>query len=184
MMRIGTANTIPPDQEFGTGPETASVKTVLAHGLALSDGQIGDRLAGVVAVPDGVARIRMRIIHLTGSPASVTLSAFGTAEAMVTDNLAPFELRIPTTTNRRMYSALLGIPATAQTTWYGSAGHVIKQTSTDLDVFIRLHGKGPLPRPLPRTNAAARRTKACRSQRSGCSHATPAGERTPRSSHH
>ena len=143
-MRIGVAKTIPPSQQFGSGPRPTSVGTVLDDGLAASDGRIGNRLAGVVAVPDGVARVRLRVTGVDRAPDGVTPAAFGTADTAVAHNLAPFELPIPRIFDRRVRGTeLMGLSATAHATWVDADGKVIRQTTTPLDVMLRLHGNAP-----------------------------------------
>jgi hypothetical protein len=143
---IGSARTIPPSSDTGTGPQPASVDTVLAHGLAITDGNPGKKLVDcVVAVPDGVARITLTPIRLTHSPVSVNPSRFGTATATVRDNIAAFQLPIPTVANRHALTGEFGVPAVAQAVWFDASGNVVKRTTTTLDLFITVSGEGPLP---------------------------------------
>lgn len=145
-MWIGSKSTIPPSSEIGTGPRPTSVGTLRAHGLALTNNARGEHLMdGVLLVPDGVARISVRLIRIIGSPASVDPTEFGAATATVHDNIGAFQLSIPTARNRRAFSGMFGTSAVAQTTWFDASGNVIKHTTTNLDVLIKVIGKGPMP---------------------------------------
>ncbi|HLJ67344.1 MAG TPA: hypothetical protein VKX16_08290 [Chloroflexota bacterium] len=62
---------------------------------------------------------------------------FGTASALVHDNVAPFELRIPTVTARDVLSTMTaGFGAVARATWFDASGHVIRVTTTSFDLFV------------------------------------------------
>jgi len=166
-MWIGTKPTIPPSSDIGTGPRPTSVDTVRAHGLALADGVRGTNLMdGVLLVPDGVARITLRPIRIIQAPVKIDPSRFGTATATVHDNLAAFQLSIPTAASRRTFlgTGMFGTSAVAQTTWFDASSNVIKHTTTNLDVLIKVVGKGPLPRrPL-----GALRRQFCRQNPHAC----------------
>lgn len=146
VLRIGSAATIPPSSESGTGPRPTSIDTIRAHGLALTNNVRGnDTLDGVVLVPDGVAKITLRVIRIIKAPVTVDPNQFGTATAPVHDNIAAFQLPIPTATSRHAFSSLFGTAAVAQVTWYGTAGNVIKHTTTSLDVLIKVSGTKSRP---------------------------------------
>jgi hypothetical protein len=138
---VGSAATIPPSEELGTGPRPASVSTVLAHGLALTDDGHGTHVIGVVVVPDGVARITLRPIRLIAPPVPVNPNRFGAVSATVHHNIAVFQLPIPTVASRRAYSGQFGVPAVAQTIWFDAAGNMLKRTTTNLDVMVTVLGK-------------------------------------------
>jgi hypothetical protein len=138
---IGNKPTIPPSSHIGTGPRPTSVETVRAHGLALAGNVRGkDLMDGVLLVPDGVARITLRPIRVIKAPVRVDPSRFGTATATVHDNIAEFQLTIPTVAGRNFVSSMLGTSAVVQATWFDAGGNVIKHTTTNLDVFIRFRG--------------------------------------------
>lgn len=128
---IGSRPTIPPSSNVGTGPRPTGLGTIRAHGLALTDNARGNaRMDGVILVPDGVARITLHPTRLNDDPVNIDPSQFGTATATVHDNVAAFQLPIPTaTTSRSAVSGLLGASAVAQTTWLDASGHVIKHTN-------------------------------------------------------
>jgi hypothetical protein len=139
---IGSKPTIPPSSDEGTGPPPASIDTVRDHGLALADNvRGGSLLDGVVLVPDGVARVTLRVLRVIRSPVSVSPSEFGTATAAVRDNIAAFQLSIPTAPSRTSSTGLFGTSALAQATWFDASGKVIKHTTTNLDVLIKVERK-------------------------------------------
>lgn len=153
---IGTKPTIPPSSEDGTGPQLTSVETFRAHGLALTNHVRGtNRMDGVFLVPDGVAKVTLRVSRVSESPVKVNPSQFGTATATVHDNLAAFQLTLPTASPvRRGVGGTFGIPGVAQTTWFDVRGTVIKHTTTNLDVLIKVRGTRTLPSP-PRRHRRA-----------------------------
>jgi hypothetical protein len=138
---LGSASTIPPSSEDGTGP--TAVPSLLAHGLALADARRNNTvIEGVVVVPDRVAKVTVRPIRLLRTPVQVDASTFGAATAAVRDNVAAFELRLPTVHSPRFRgSDLFGSGAQAEVTWFDASGKVIKRTTMDLDVFIRVVGR-------------------------------------------
>jgi hypothetical protein len=144
---IGTKPTIPPSSEDGTGPQLTSIDTIRAHGLAVADNGRGSNLLdGVVLVPDGVARVELRVIRVIRSPVRVSPSEFGTATAAVRDNIAALQLSIPTARSRNAVSGLFGTSAVAQATWFDASGKVIRHTTTNFDVLIKVKGKRVFPR--------------------------------------
>lgn len=152
---IGTKPTIPPSSEDGTGPQLTSIETIRSHGLALAENARGQHLIdGVLLVPDGVARITLRLTRVIRTPVGVDPSQFGSATATVHDNIAPFQLSIPTViptgAGRDTVSGMFGTSAVAQTTWFDSSGNVIKHTTTDLDVLIKVVGTKAFPGRPPR----------------------------------
>lgn len=157
---IGTKRTIPPSSDIGSGPRPTSVDTIRAHGLALADNAPGQNLIdGVILVPDGVARITLRLIRVIHAPLSIDPNQFGTATATVHDNIAAFQLSIPAATSRNTLSGMFGTSAIAETTWFDASGNVIKHTTTNLDVLIKVVGKRAAP---PRGSIPHdRRTQFC-----------------------
>ncbi|MGH2882253.1 MAG: hypothetical protein ACRDPA_06050, partial [Solirubrobacteraceae bacterium] len=153
---IGTQATIPPSSLSGTGPRPTSVGTVLAHGLALADVVHGtNTMDGVIAVPDGVASVKLgpfvSLPHET--PPSVGTKALNAAlaaiqtSATVHDNIGAFQLPMPVVTSRRRLPhppgappgfALFGIGTKAQDAWLNSHGQVIKRTTTEVDLIVRV----------------------------------------------
>ncbi len=164
---VGSAPTIPPSEELGTGPRPANVSTVLAHGLALADDGRGTHVIGVMVVPDGVARITLRPIRLIAPPVAVNLKRFGAVSATVDHNIAAFQLPIPTVASQRAYSGQFGVPAVAQAIWFDAGGNMLKRTTTSLDVMVTVVGKrSPGPRhPRP---AHHRQSVFCRQNPHAC----------------
>ena len=148
---IGSKPTIPPSSDIATGPPVASIDTVRDHGLAVTDNVRGqDLLDGVLLVPDGVARVTLRVTRVIQPPLRVTLSEFGTATATVHDNIAAFQLAIGAATSRDGVSGEFGTSVIAQETWLDASGNVLKRTTTTFDVVINVKGKTASPR-SPRT---------------------------------
>jgi hypothetical protein len=158
-LRIGTARTIPPSSLSGTGPQPASVGTVLAHGLAIADLVRGtDLMDAAVAVPDGVASIRLGPFAIArhATPFGVSTKALSAAlaavhgSATVHDNIGAFQLVIPVVTSHRTPAGppgaqrgfvLFGMPTTAQAAWVDARGHIVKRTTTSIDLFVRVQSK-------------------------------------------
>lgn len=156
---IGTQATIPPSSLSGTGPRPTSVGTVLAHGLALADVVQGtDTMDGVIAVPDGVASVKLGpFVSLpNAAPPGVSTKALNAAlaaiqaSATVHDNVGAFRLVIPVVTTSRSLArppgaprgfALFGMGTKAQDAWFNSNGQIIKRTTTEVDVIVRVEVK-------------------------------------------
>jgi len=136
-MRIGTAAHY---QQVGSWPIPTSVGTLLAHGLSLSSDPIaGNKFESLLVVPDGVAKVTLRPIRLIYPPAPISAASFGTATATVADNVAELRLAIPTAINQHAHANFRGLPAIAEDTWYGASGQVVRQTTTRIDLLIRVH---------------------------------------------
>ena len=146
-MWIGSKPTIPPSSGIDTGPRPTSVDTIRADGLTLADNVRGENLMdGVMLVPDGVARITLRPIRLTRAPVMIAPSRFGTATGTVHDNIAAFQLSIPTVIRRNAFSSTFITTAIAHATWFDASGNVIKHTTTNLPVAFKVLGHRPRPR--------------------------------------
>ncbi|MGH2883673.1 MAG: hypothetical protein ACRDPA_13410, partial [Solirubrobacteraceae bacterium] len=152
-MWIGTTPTIPPSSLIGTGPPPASLGTLLAHGLALADVAPGKRLLDAVyVVPDGITSVQLGPFvstpHETPPGVSKTAlnAALGAIHASTTvhDNIGPLQLAMPVVTSRTATGpgpARDGIGTKAQAVWFNSQGHVIKRTTTEVDVIVRVEPK-------------------------------------------
>jgi len=140
VMWIGSARTIPPASEVGTGP--VAVGDLLRSGAALTDGTRNPPVIdGVMAVPDGVAKVTVRPIRVLRTPVALDPNRFGIATTTVHDNLAAFLLRRPTVQSADASgSKLFGANGVAEVTWFDAAGKVIKRTTTNLDLFARVLG--------------------------------------------
>jgi hypothetical protein len=134
----------------GTGPRPTSVADVQAHGLAISNAvPVNGSAEGVIVVPDGVAKVTLTPIRLISPPAALDPLLIGTTTTTVHENVAPFKFSIPAAINRRMWSNVYGVPAVAKAIWFDANGNVIRQTTTHLDLFVNVLGKGPVPTPRP-----------------------------------
>ncbi len=133
---IGPKSTIPPSSDQGTGPRPTRAGVIRSHGLALASSAGGNLLDGVVLVPDGVAKVTLRVSRVIDPPVKVNPSQFGTATAAVHDNIAAFQLTLPHVTVKKGLSGMFGTPGVLQTTWFDARGNFIKHTTTHLDVVI------------------------------------------------
>ena len=150
---IGSAPTIPPSSLIGTGPPPTSLGTLLAHGLALADVAPGKRaLDAVYVVPDGVTSVKLGpfVIVPHQSPPGISTKALNAAlgaiqaSATVDENIGALRFPMPVVTSRAATGpgpALDGIGTKAQATWINSHGQVIKQTTTKVDLIIRVEPK-------------------------------------------
>jgi hypothetical protein len=145
-MWIGDARTAPPASYVGTGLEPSGAATVREHGVALSD---PTRAKAVILVPDGVASVSVQPIRLTPphiapgyqQPPPVRPSDFASMTAGVHDNVAAFELKVPTITdpNARSRTTFFFV-AEVRTTWFDNRGRVIRQTTNELDLAVAVRG--------------------------------------------
>ena len=142
---IGPKSTIPPSSDQGTGPRPTRAGVIRSHGLALASSAGGNLLDGVVLVPDGVAKVTLRVSRVIDPPVKVNPSQFGTATAAVHDNIAAFQLTLPHVTVKKGLSGMFGTPGVLQTTWFDARGNVIKHTTTHLDVVITVKGNRAFP---------------------------------------
>lgn len=155
---IGNSRTIPPSHEVGTGPRPTSLATLLDHGLAIADTRGGSEVNNaVVLVPDGVAAIEIGPFT-PGPNASLPGVSAHTLEHVVAaihangrvhDNIAALQIAIPIVTSRHLPPgprgnsppSLFGIATTAQDTWFDASGHVMRRTTTALDLIVRVQVK-------------------------------------------
>jgi hypothetical protein len=146
-MWIGSAPTAPPASYTATGLRPYSAATVRTHGIALSD---PTRAKAIVLVPDGVASITLQPIRLTPpriapgfqKPPAVRPSDFASVTAAVHNNVAPFELKIPTITDRHARTKMTYLfVAVARATWFDGKGRVIRQTTNELDLPVAVQGR-------------------------------------------
>lgn len=142
----------------GTGPRPATAGSVLAHGLSLTVPLTRAMTRVAVLVPNGVARIALARFRPVSSavrapwfaggapwvPARVDAALAGlTAAAQVRHNLAALEILAPTVTMPAGSSTsggqLVGFrfAATADETWLDAAGHVVRRTTTAIDLRVR-----------------------------------------------
>jgi hypothetical protein len=131
--------------QSGTGPEPTRLATVISHGLAISDAQMTPRqrvVFGAVVVPDGVAKVTLEPIRIVSPPARLDPHQFGTITTQVHQNVASFQVPVPTVTNPQKQSALYGVAVIARATWFDRRGRIIDRTTTQLYLSINLRGKG------------------------------------------
>lgn len=150
---IGTASTIPPSSLIGTGPPPWRLGTLLAHGLALADAAPGKRvLDAVYVVPDGVTSVQLGpfVSVPRETPPGVSTKALKAAlgaiqaSATVHDNIAAFQLAMPVVTSRAATGpgpAMDGIGTKAHAVWFNSHGQVIKRTTAEVDLIVRVEPK-------------------------------------------
>jgi hypothetical protein len=152
----------------GTGPQPTSVGTLQAHGLTLTDASpVSGLVEGVIVVPDGVAKVTLKPVRFISQTAGIDPRQIVPATVAVHDNIAAYQFRIPTGANRQMATGVRGVPSVALATWVDANGNVIKQTTTRLDLFIKVDGKASTPTSR-RNRSAIRNTPFCRQNPSVC----------------
>jgi hypothetical protein len=119
----------------GSTTAPATVATIRDHGFALmASVSVGCcTTQGVIVVPDGVARLSLGPFHLISPPVPVSAAELPSVTVPVKDNVAAFQIRIPTVTGRVENPVLWGVLATAHDTWFNANGKVIARTTTRLD---------------------------------------------------
>jgi hypothetical protein len=131
----------------GTGPRPTSVATVRTHGLAVSGGNATPQMRtvfGAVVVPDGVATVTLKPIRLISPPAPVDPHRFGTVTTSVHDNVAPYRFAVPYVKDRHAKSLVYAVTVVARATWTDQHGTVIARTTTQLPLWLKVRGKGPI----------------------------------------
>jgi hypothetical protein len=119
---------------------------VRIHGLAVSGNATPEMRAvfGAVVVPDGVATIKLEPMRVISPPAPVDPRRFGTVTTSVYDNAAAFQFAVPTVTDRHVNSLVYAVTVLAQAIWTDQQGNVIARTTTQLPLWLRVRGKGPI----------------------------------------
>ena len=133
--------------QAGTGPTPTSVATVRTHGLAVSGGNATPQMRsvfGAVVVPDGVATVTLEPIGLISPPAPVEPRRFGTVTTSVHDNVVAFRFAVPTVHDLRAKSLVYAVTVVARAIWSDQRGNVIARTTTQLPLWLRVRGKGPI----------------------------------------
>ena len=147
-----------------SGPTPTSVGALLVHGLAVDPVVPGldeihgvvrgpDVQDGVLLVPDGVASIKLGRFTADVTVGGLSTKALKAAlaaihgTAAVHDNIAAFRLPIAVYNGRPPHWSnpgpvpkyvFSGIPATAQDTWYDTRGHVLRRTTTEIGLTVRI----------------------------------------------
>jgi hypothetical protein len=163
---INLAVQIPGNDMTGTGPRPTSVAGFEAHGLAIGFGAHDGASLAVLLVPDGVARVvigpprplRFQAPEGVGAAKLARAIAHLTGSAIVQDNLAAFRFAVPPLATSSALTGFYAITTTAPATWYADDGSVIRRTTTELDLLIRVIDRIPDarlrklcgPRALPR----------------------------------
>jgi hypothetical protein len=138
-----------------SGPKLTDVTALRSHGAVLS-ANVGDGVnRGVIVVPDGVARVTLRVVRVLNQPRARERA---TASWPVRDNVALFQLDNvtvpslrslhldPTTLSHFFYqgsgqgcdvtSAIYALPATAHMTWFNAAGTPINERPIDISLYV------------------------------------------------
>jgi hypothetical protein len=163
---ISVALQSPGNDMTGTGPRPTSVSGFEAHGLAIGFGAPDGTSLTVLLVPDGVARVvigpprplRFQAPEGVGAAKLARAIARVTGSAIVRDNLGAFRFALPTLATSSALSGFYGITTMAPATWYAADGSVLRHTTTELDLLIRVIDRTPDarlrklcgPRALPR----------------------------------
>jgi Alcohol dehydrogenase GroES-like domain len=130
------------------GPTPTSVTELRTHGLAVSGTNATPTMRsvfGAVVVPDGVATVTLQPIRLISAPAPVDPRRFGTSTTSVHDNIAAYRFRVPYVQDPRQKSLVYAVTVVARATWRDRHGNVIAQTTTHLQLWLKVRGdNGPI----------------------------------------
>jgi hypothetical protein len=137
-----------PDGAASPGPSPTSVPELRAHGLAVSGSNATPTMrsvVGAVVVPDGVATLTLQPIRLISSPAPVDPRLFGTSITSVRNNVAAYRFSVPYVHDPRQKSLVYSVNVIARATWRDRHGTVIRQTTTQLQLWLKVRGNnGPI----------------------------------------
>lgn len=102
-------------------------------------------VSGAVVVPDGVATVTLQPIRLISAPAPVDPRRFGTSTTSVHDNIAAYRFSVPYVHDPRQKSLVYVVTVVARATWSDRHGNVIAQTTTQLQLWLKVRGNnGPI----------------------------------------
>lgn len=136
------------DGAASPGPAPTSVTDLRAHGLVVSGSNATPTMRsvfGAIVVPDGVARVTLQPIRLISSPAPVDPRRFGTSTTSVHDNIAAYRFTVPYVHDPRQKSLVYAVTVVARATWSDRHGTVIAQTTTQLQLWLKVRGNnGPI----------------------------------------
>jgi hypothetical protein len=136
------------DGAASPGPTPTSVTELRTHGLAVSGSNATPsmrRVVGAVVVPDGVATVTLQPIRLISAPAPVDPRRFGTSTTSVHDNIAAYRFTVPYVHDPRQKSLVYAVTVVARATWRDRHGTVIAQTTTQLQLWLKVRGNnGPI----------------------------------------
>jgi hypothetical protein len=160
-----TGTTFPsPTSLIASGAQPTSVGAVLAHGLWAGTVVLGlnpvsgvvhgpDVQDGVLLVPDGVASVKLGRATAAVTPPALSRKALNAAlaaiqgTAAVHDNIAAFHLPIAVYTGRPPHWShpgptpkywFSGIGTTVQYTWFDARGHVVRRTTAQIVLTVRI----------------------------------------------
>jgi hypothetical protein len=130
------------------GPTPTSATELQTHGLAVSGSNATPTMrsvVGAVVVPDGVATVTLQPIRLISPPAPVDPRRFGTSTTSVHDNIAAYRFSVPYVHDTRQKSLVYAVTVVARATWGDRHGNVIAQTTTQLQLWLKVRGNnGPI----------------------------------------
>lgn len=136
------------DGAAGPGPTPIGVTELRTHGLAVSGSNATPTMrsvVGAVVVPDGVATVTLQPIRLISAPAPVDPRRFGTSTTSVHDNIAAYRFSVPYVHDPRQKSLVYAVTVVARATWSDRHGNVIAQTTTQLQLWLKVRGNnGPI----------------------------------------
>jgi hypothetical protein len=136
------------DGAASPGPTPSSVTELRTHGLAVSGSNATPTMRsvfGAVVVPDGVATVTLQPIRLISAPAPVDPSRFGTSTTSVHNNIAAYRFSVPYVHDPRQKSLVYAVTVVARATWSDRHGNVIAQTTTQLQLWLKVRGNnGPI----------------------------------------
>jgi hypothetical protein len=130
------------------GSTPTSVTELRAHGLAVSGSNATPTMrsvVGAVVVPDGVATLMLQPLRLISPPAPVDPRLFGTSTTSVHNNVAAYRFTVPYVHDPHQKSLVYAVTVVARATWSDRHGTVIAQTTTQLQLWLRVRGyNGPI----------------------------------------
>jgi hypothetical protein len=136
------------DGAASPGPTPTSVTELRTHGLAVSGSNATPTMRsvfGAVVVPDGVATVTLQPIRLISAPAPIDPRRFGTSTTPVHDNIAAYRFSVPYVHDPRHKSLVYAVTVVARATWSNRHGDVIAQTTTQLQLWLKVRGNnGPI----------------------------------------
>ena len=137
-----------PDGSASPGPTPTGVTELRTHGLAVSGTNATPAMrsvVGAVIVPDGVATVTLQPLRLLSPPAPINPRRFGTSTTSVHDNIAAYRFTVPYVHDPHQKSLVYAVNVVARETWRDEHGTVIAQTTTRLQLWLKVRGNnGPI----------------------------------------
>jgi hypothetical protein len=128
------------DGDTGTSGIPTSLASLRSHGRAIFNTAPNGSTAGALVVPNGVVEVQLGPFRLVDPPVPINAADIANATARVHENVAAFDISVPTVINHKVASGLYGVPAVAVAIWFDADGNIIRHTTTDLDLFVRIRG--------------------------------------------